>query len=108
MKVTKLFLLSTFAAAFSFAGIITYNATLNGPGESPRMLRPALGGATVTIDDILHTMRVQVTFTGLTSGDTASHIHSATAVPLTGTAGGGGARAPLGGFGEEPLPTFTI
>jgi hypothetical protein len=32
-------------------------------------------------------MRVQATFSGLTSGTTASHIHAATATPGSGTAG---------------------
>jgi hypothetical protein len=69
------------------AAITVYTANLSGPNESPPNASPGTGNATVTIDDVLNTMRVQVTFTGLTSGTTASHIHAATAAPFTGTAG---------------------
>ena len=41
----------------------------------------------MTIDDIAHTMNVWVTFEDLIGTTTASHIHAATAVPWTGTAG---------------------
>src|SRR5947207_10788649 len=64
---------------------LVFVAFLSGPAESPPNASPATGFATVTIDG--NTMRVQVTFSGLTTGNTASHIHSATAVPGTGTAG---------------------
>ena len=87
MKVSKLLPLSILSAAFSFAGIITYDATLTGPSESPPNASPATGFAIVTVDSIMQTMRVQVTFSGLTAPDTASHIHCCTAVPGTGTAG---------------------
>lgn len=86
MKVTKLFLLSTLSAAFSFAGTIIYDANLNGPSESPPNASPATGFAIVTFDDIANTMRVQVNFSGLLGTTTASHIHCCTALPFTGTA----------------------
>jgi hypothetical protein len=40
----------------------------------------------VDFDLTTHFMRVQVTFSGLLGTTTASHIHSATAIPGTGTA----------------------
>ena len=81
-------------ASAAQATITVYNATLTGPNESPPNSSPGIGTATVTIDNVLNTMRVQVTFSGLvtttTSGQpsstTASHIHAATATPFTGTA----------------------
>ena len=57
------------------AAPIVYFADLSGPNESPSNASPGLGSALVTIDTVLNTMRVQVSFSGLTSGDTASHIH---------------------------------
>src|SRR6476660_3759454 len=83
-----LFLAAVLASASAAQATITvYNATLNGPKESPPNASPGTGTATVTIDDVLNTMRVQVSFSGLTSGTTASHIHAATPTPFTGTAG---------------------
>ena len=57
------------------AAPITFTATLDGPSEAPPTASPATGFAIVTIDDIIHTMRVQVTFADLVAGTTAAHIH---------------------------------
>ena len=64
-----------------------YTATLSGANESPANASLGTGFATVTLNSVLNTMRVQVTFSGLTGNTTASHIHSATALPGTGNAG---------------------
>jgi len=71
----------------SHANIIEYSANLTGPGESPPNNSPGTGFATVTTDDVANTLFVDVSFSGLTAGTTASHIHSPTASPGTGTAG---------------------
>ncbi len=47
----------------------------------------ATGTSTVIYDSVAHTLRVEVTFAGLTGPTTASHIHAATAVPGAGTVG---------------------
>jgi hypothetical protein len=57
------------------AAPISFIAALDGPSESPSNGSPGTGLALVTIDDILHTLRVQVTFADLTAGNTAAHIH---------------------------------
>jgi hypothetical protein len=75
MKVTRLLLLSIFSATFSFAGIITYTAPLNGANENPATGSPGTGFAIVTIDNVAQTMEVNVTFSGLVAGNTAAHIH---------------------------------
>jgi hypothetical protein len=75
-----------FLASAAQATITVYNANLSGPNESPPNTSTGTGGATVTIDDVLNTMTVDVNFSGLTTGTTASHIHAATSAPLTGTA----------------------
>jgi hypothetical protein len=71
----------------AFSAPITYFANLSGPGESPPNTSTGTGLAFVTIDLVAQTMLVNVTFAGLGSADTASHIHCCTAVPFAGTAG---------------------
>ncbi len=78
------------------AATIFYSVIMNGPNESPANASPGTGTGKVTFDTVLNTMRVQATFTGLTGNTTASHIHAATAVAGTGTAGV-----------ATTLPTFT-
>jgi hypothetical protein len=75
------------SASPAFPALITYTATLNGPNEFPVNASPGTGFAQVDIDTILNTMRVQATFSGLTGTTTVSHIHAATALAGTGTAG---------------------
>ena len=75
------------SAPLAQATMITYHADLTGPSESPSNASPAIGSATVTIDDVLDTMRVVAIFSGLTGTTSAAHIHCCTAAPLTGTAG---------------------
>ena len=70
-------LLLAFALLFgtsAFAGVITYTAVL-GNFENPPTGSPGTGFATVTIDNVLNTMLVDLTFSGLTSGNTNAHIH---------------------------------
>jgi hypothetical protein len=74
-------------APTSHANVITYQAVLSGPAESPPNASPGTGFATVTYDDLAHTLAVNVTFSDLLGTTTASHIHAPTASPGTGTAG---------------------
>ena len=64
-----------------------WNINLDGPSEAPPNASPGTGFATITWDTVAHTMRLQVSFSGLTGPTTASHIHASTAVPGVGTAG---------------------
>jgi hypothetical protein len=66
---------------------IVYTATLTGPSEDPPNASPGIGSAAVGFDTVAHTLRVQVTFSGLTGTTTASHIHAPTPTPGTGLAG---------------------
>jgi len=66
------------------AAPVTFTASLTGPGESPPNTSPGNGFTQVDLDLVAHTMRVQVSFGGLTGPTTASHIHACTAVPGTG------------------------
>ena len=79
--------LGTVAAASAHATILSYDATLLGLSESPPNASPGAGFATVDVNTTANTMHVHVVFAGLLGTTTASHIHSATGTPLTGTAG---------------------
>lgn len=78
-------LLLTVFTSVSYASTITLTAVLSGPAEAPPNASPGTGFATVTIDTVAHTLRVQSTFSGLLSPTTASHIHCCVVPP--GTAG---------------------
>jgi len=75
-----------FTGSAAYANPFSFAATLTGPGESPPNASPGTGSAFVTFDPVAHFMQVQVNFSGLLGTTTASHIHSPTAVPGTGTA----------------------
>jgi len=68
------------------AAPLTVAGTLSGPGEDPPNDSTGTGSTRVTFDPIAHTLSVQITFSGMASPTTASHIHACTAAPLTGTA----------------------
>jgi hypothetical protein len=75
------------AALPSHATVSIYSVVLNGASESPVNASPGTGTATVTIDDVLNTLSLSVSFSGLTGNTTAAHIHCCTAVAGTATAG---------------------
>jgi hypothetical protein len=79
-------LLVVMVAPTAYSAPIMYFANLTGPGESPPNSSPGTGFAEVDFDLAAQTMHVFVTFSGLQGTTTASHIHSATAVPGSGTA----------------------
>lgn len=83
-------------ASIAQGAITFYSASLSGPNESPANASSGTGISFVTIDDVANTMRVEISFSGLTGTTTAAHIHAATTVPGAGTAGV-----------ATPTPTFT-
>jgi hypothetical protein len=86
---TSLAALSVLALGFTAntnATPIVLTATLSGPNESPPNGSPATGFAEVVYDATAHTLGLLATFSGLSSPDTAAHIHCCTALPFTGTA----------------------
>jgi CHRD domain/PEP-CTERM motif len=86
----KKILLSMFIAGSVMsarATLFQYDAVLSGPNESPANASPGTGLAFVNYDNVANTLQVQVTFSGLTGTTTASHIHAATLIPFTSTAG---------------------
>ena len=77
------------------ATTFVFSVNLDGPSESPPNTSPGTGTGTVTFDDFLLSMNVNVAFkdlvpftvTGAPSGTTAFHIHCCTPAPGTGMAG---------------------
>jgi hypothetical protein len=69
------------------ADTITFTATLNGPNEFPPNNSLGTGFSTVIVDTMANTMRVIISFTGLSANTIASHIHCCTTVAGMGTAG---------------------
>ena len=71
----------------SQAAPIIFTASLDGASENPPNAVDSLGTglATVTYDDSVSTLRVQIGFTGLTGFTTAAHIHCCVATPATPT-----------------------
>lgn len=67
------------------ATVFDYSVTLNGPTEGNAS--PGVGTADVQYDNVLHTLFIDLTFSGLTGTTTAAHIHAPTLVAGTSTAG---------------------
>ena len=65
---------------------IVVTASLSGAAEFQPNASPGTGFATVQLDTVAHTLKVDVTFSDLIGTTTASHIHAPTALPGTGTA----------------------
>jgi hypothetical protein len=74
-------------AAASQGAVTTYFTNLSGAAEAPPNSSPGTGWARVDYDNVARTMRVRAAFSGLLGNVTVCHIHGATAVPFTGTAG---------------------
>lgn len=69
------------AASAVSAAPVEFVATLSGAAENPSNASLGTGLAHVTFDVEAHTLHVEVTFSGLTVGNTAAHIHCCTAPP---------------------------
>src|SRR5438105_10234556 len=87
MTFPKLVVTALLLGSAAFAAPVKYNVFLSGPGESPANASPATGSAVVILDTTANTLFITMTFSGLLGTTTASHIHTPTAVPFTGTAG---------------------
>jgi len=74
-------------AGTCFATTTTYTVSLSGAAEAVPTGSPGLGTATLVYDDLSHDLQLTMSFSGLLGITTAAHIHAATALPFTGTAG---------------------
>jgi CHRD domain/PEP-CTERM motif len=67
------------------AGLITFDVVLSGAEAVPANASTAFGSATVTVDDILDSVSVVLSFSGLTGGAaSAAHIHCCVATDANG------------------------
>lgn len=62
----------------------SFSTMLSGANELPANTSPAVGTATVTLDDASFMVRVQSSFSGLLGTTAQAHIHCCTAVPGAG------------------------
>jgi hypothetical protein len=67
------------------AAILSYSTSLSGAAEAVPNASPATGTAMIVLDTVLHTMQVDVVFSGLLGPTTAAHIHCC-ALPTGGVA----------------------
>jgi hypothetical protein len=70
------------SAPAAYADTITFTATLSGALEVPPVPSPGTGFTTVVLNTTANTLFVDVVFSGLSSGTTASHIHCCVASPF--------------------------
>ena len=96
--ILALLFLAIAAPAVVSADTITYSTPLNAASESAVVASPAIGFAIVTINTMTQTIEVNVTFSGLTSGNTATLIHCCTATPGAGNASVASTTPTLFGF----------
>lgn len=69
------------------AAPVSFTVTLNGAAESPSNASPGIGSGMVVFDTALHTMSLNVSFSGLTGTTSAAHIHCCTALAGAGNVG---------------------
>jgi len=84
LRFTSLALTALTLAPAVFAGPLTFVADLT-PGAEipPAALSSGIGSATVTLDDVAHTLAVHISFSNLLGTTTASHIHCCAPQPGT-------------------------
>jgi hypothetical protein len=75
------------ATPSALATVHSYQAFMDGPSEATPNASPGTGFGTIVYDDAAHTLALNASFSGLTAGTTASHIHAPTATPFSGMAG---------------------
>jgi len=61
---------------------VVFHTTLSGLNEVPPNASPATGFADVTVDTALNTLKIDVTFSGLSAPASAAHIHCCLATPF--------------------------
>ena len=83
------------------ADTLTFGGILAGANEVPPTGSPGIGSAAVVLDTTADTIRIIASFVGLTSPDTAAHIHCCQTMP--GTNVGVATTMPTFGFGTSQV-----
>lgn len=68
------------------AALMEFQTSLSGPEEFPPNASPGTGFADVIYDSALHTLQLDISFSGLLGTVSVAHIHAPTAVPGAGGA----------------------
>jgi hypothetical protein len=89
------------------AALIHYTVDLTGAAEAPPNASTATGSADFTYDDSLHTLLIDIVYSGLSAAPTASHVHCCTAVPGVGTASVATVTPTFPGFPTTISGTYT-
>jgi CHRD domain/PEP-CTERM motif len=89
------------ATSTAYADTITFTATLSGGLEVPPTSSAGTGFTVVVLNTTTNMLFVDVTFSGLTGGTTASHIHCCVASPFSNTNAGVATEVPS--FSDLPL-----
>lgn len=63
------------APAHAECDVFSYSCVLTGQQETPVVASGGFGGGQFTIDTVANTVTYRIVFTGLTSAETAAHIH---------------------------------
>lgn len=96
------------APTAAHATFILFTATLIGSQEVPPNASPATGFGTVLLDDVLRTITVNESWTGLTAPATASHIHGPGAPGIIASILFPFAGVPAATAGSIPQQVFAI
>ena len=76
--------ITLFQAPTAQAAPITLAATLSGAAENPPSGSPGIGQATAVLDPAANTLKLHISFSGLTSDTMAAHIHCCIPAPQPG------------------------
>ena len=96
------------APTAAHATFILFTATLTGSQEVPPNASTAIGFGSVLLDDVLLTITVNESWTGLTAPATASHIHGPGAPGIAAPVIFGFAGVPAATSGTIPQQVFAI
>lgn len=97
-RVVATLVLTASLSASAFGATQIFTTTMSGPAESPPVASPGTGSATMVYDDVARTLSISASWSGLIGTTTVAHIHGATALPFTSTAGVAVTPGTLPGF----------
>ena len=100
-KLLQILLLGAIALCLSLnaqAAFHSFKTDLTGAAEAPPNLSPATGWSVVVYDDVMHTLAIHISFSGLVAPTTVAHIHAAGMLSPMGTAGVAVTPSTLPGF----------
>jgi CHRD domain len=89
-------------APAAHADPMTFGGNLSGANENPPISPAGTGFVTVVLDTTAETIEIKATFSGLTSPDTAAHIHCCQTMPPPQNVGVATTVPTFGALGPNP------